>query len=183
MDGLISFFGNIFGSGAASSGASLLGTAANVGSLFSSGLQAFSSINAGKLQQQLFEIQAQQKRMEAQQVESNATFEQNAVKRKLLDDMSSTDAFFAGRGFSIGSGTARSAQIESRKRAGEDYNAIASKRDINTASIRGNASQLSAEGVYARSAGRMKAFEAIPGALKSIDSLVRGGMQRRSLLS
>lgn len=192
MEGLMSFFGNMFGgSGGGVGGASLLSTAANVGSLFSSGLSAFSALQAGKLEQSMYEIQAQQKRLEARQVATNAEFEENALRRKLMDDNASTQAFFAGRGFSINSGTARSAQIESRRRAAEDYNSIAQRRDITTAGIRGNAAGLVADGIAARGAGRLKAISAIPGILKGADSLIRGGMEatnkgnsrRKSLLS
>lgn len=187
MQGLMSFFSNMFSTGAGSGGASLLSTAASAGSIFSSGLQAFSSIQSGKIQQQMFEIQAQQKRMEARQVSTNAQFEENTLRSKLMDDNASTQAFFAGRGFSISSGTAKGAQIESRRRAAEDYISIAQKRDIAVAGLRGNAAGLSAEGTYARDAGRLKALEAIPTGLRAADSLFRSGSsgagRRRSLVS
>jgi len=180
MDGIASFFSNMFSGGSSGS----MGFFSNIGSLAASGIQAYSAIQAGKLQQKLLEIQADQKALEARQTETNAMFQQNRIKEQLLDDMASSQAFYAGRGFSVGSGTAQGAQIESRKRATEDYISIAEKRDSATIGIRGQAEQLRREGAFARDSGKLKALEAVPGALKSAAGLFgNSNPRRRSLLN
>jgi hypothetical protein len=184
MDGVASFFSNMFSGGTSGGGGGGMGLLSNVGGLVSSGFQAYSAIQSGKLQQKLLELQAEQKMLEARQTEANATFQQNRIKEQLLDDLASSQAFYAGRGFSVGSGSAQGAQIESRKRAAEDYISIAEKRDSATIGIRGQADQLRREGAFAKESGKLKAYEAIPGAFKSFAGLSgNSNPRRRSLLN
>jgi len=185
MQALVPMFASSFG-GAAASGAAggllggKLGLLASAGSFLSSGMQMFGSIQSGRLQNTMYNLQAGQEDLRAKQIEINAEASANALRRKLLDDLSSTDAFFAGRGINIGSGSARAAQIESRRRAGEDLLGIRDQASYSAIGARSQANQLRAEGRSARQSGNMSAFEAIPGLLRSGGQLF-GGL--RSLLN
>ncbi len=134
---------------------------ASGGAFLSSGLQMFAANQSSKMQQSALMMQAGQQELQASQIEINAQQQSNNVRRQLLDDMASTDAFFAGRGFSIGSGTARQAQITSRARAGEDLLSLRSQATMGALAKRGQSSQTRFEAKAARAAGKMSILESL----------------------
>ncbi len=155
-------------------GANGLSLLNSFGSLMSSGMQMYTARLAGKMQQRRLQMQSRMSELEADQIELNAEETANQIKNQLLSDIASTDAFFAARGIDVGSNTVAQANIESRRRAGEDTNQVRTQAKREARFTRVGAAQTRADASAARLQGNINAAKALPGMLQSGAQLYGG---------
>jgi len=167
-----------FAPAAATSGNSLLNILSSpslfaFGSLLSSGFQVFSTMKAAQLEQKVFNLKAQQQELQADQIKIASIQQANENRARLLDNLASADAAFAGRGVSLSSGTALQAQVESRKRAGEELQQTLAGGRVKVLGARGQAEQFRIEGAAKRSKGLLASSGVMKDAATSL-SLIGG---------
>ncbi|MBW8308082.1 MAG: hypothetical protein K0M45_00310 [Candidatus Paracaedibacteraceae bacterium] len=90
--------------------------------------------------------------LQASNIETNATEQSNAIRNELLNNMASTNALFAARGFDISS--AEGANIISRRRAGNDLLNIQSQAKLDAIATRAAAAQTRSDASMTRAMGR-----------------------------
>ena len=129
------------------------------GSLVSSGFQVFSTMKAAQLEERVFHLRAQQQELQAEQVKIAAMSQMNEVRKRLLDNLASSDASFAARGISISSGTPLQAQMLSRRRASRDLQEILAGSKVRYVSEKARAEQSRFEGAARRRRGILATTE------------------------
>lgn len=148
------------------------------GSIMNSGMQMYTANLAAKMKQRRLQMKARMDELEADQIELNAEDTANSIKNQLLSDIASTDAFFAGRGIDIGSGTVTQINTESRRRAGEDINATRTQAKREARFTRVGAAYTRADARAARLEGKLDAAKALPDMLRSGSHLYSGLKER-----
>lgn len=148
----------------------------SAGSLAQSGASAYAAYTSGRIQQNMMKVQAMQSELQARQEKIKGAQASNIIREQLLQNLASTNVMFVGGGVNVGSGTARQAGIESRKRAMEDINQVQINSESASAAQLAQGQQYLGAGKIAKQAGTMRAFQTLNSrdTLTAASSLIGG---------
>jgi hypothetical protein len=144
--------------GGAGAGTGILGTLLTAGM---TAVSAFGQIQAGRQQQSLMSLQANQAELNAR-MEMNKGREQSLIIRDQLDrDLASQNAIFSARGTLQGEGSALAAVDQSKENATRDLEVARFGSELSAESSRLRAAQYKFEGKVAKRDGYTNAFNTV----------------------
>lgn len=144
--------------------------------LVSTGLSAFSTIQAGRVEAANLKFQAKQSELQARSAEIQGKEQQNLIREELLKNLSSANAAFAARGISVSSGTPEQARIESIKAAEQSLRAAQLGAGAQAAGARTQAQMFRQDARTARTSSYLQAGATIAqGASRAISLMPSGG--------
>ncbi|AIK95912.1 hypothetical protein [Candidatus Odyssella acanthamoebae] len=132
-------------------GLSLLNRA---GSMVNTGMGLYANRVASSMAANRLNMSAMWQQLQASNIETNAAEQSNAIRNELLNNMASTNAFFAARGFDVSS--AEDANIVSRRRAGNDLLNLRSQSKLDAIAMRAAAAQTRSDASVGRAMGRFE---------------------------
>lgn len=124
------------------------------GSMMNTGMGIYANKISTSMAANRLDMSALWQQLQANNIETNAAEQSNAIRNELLNNMASTNALFAAKGFDIAS--AEGANIESRRRAGNDLLNVKNQSKLDAISTRAAAAQTRSDAQVTRAMGRFE---------------------------